>query len=92
MGLGYGSLLPSFQTMAIQAAHPKRSGHATATFYTLYDSGIALGSFSLGLIVTHYGYEKLYLSCIGILFVIIGLFMTYQRRQRKAKNLPDTAG
>ncbi|UFT99696.1 MFS transporter [Radiobacillus kanasensis] len=92
IGLGYGSLLPSFQTMAVQAAHPKRSSHSTATFYTLYDSGIALGSFSLGLIVTQFGYEKLYLICAGIVVVIIGLFAAFQQRQRKTENVVDTTG
>src|SRR5690606_1248008 len=44
IGLGSGSLLPSFQTMCIQAGGPGRSGHATATFYIFWDIGIATGS------------------------------------------------
>src|SRR5699024_7560644 len=32
IGLGYGTLLPGFQTVAIQSTKPHRSGHAISTF------------------------------------------------------------
>src|SRR5699024_10576034 len=49
IGLGYGSLLPGFQTMAIQTTSPHRSGHAISIFFILYDIGIASGAFVWGL-------------------------------------------
>jgi MFS family permease len=60
VGLGYGILVPSFQTLAVQSADKMRSGHATATFCTLFDSGIAIGSFILGIVVTYFSYKNLY--------------------------------
>lgn len=83
IGLGYGTLLPSFQTMAIQTAEPARSGHATATFFMLYDAGIALGSFIWGLVVSGYGYQSLYLVCAVLVLVVMVLFNMYYKKQQK---------
>ena len=63
IGLGYGALLPSFQTMAVQTSPMNRSGHATATFFIMYDLGIALGSFILGIVSSHLGFSILYIIC-----------------------------
>ncbi|MDQ0429744.1 MFS family permease [Planomicrobium stackebrandtii] len=70
VGLGYGTLLPSFQTLAIQAADKHRSGYATGTFFALYDSGIAVGSVSLGVLAGIAGYSNLYLM-LGIFVILI---------------------
>ena len=70
VGLGYGTLLPSFQTLAIQAADKHRSGYATGTFFALYDSGIAIGSVSLGILAGIAGYSNLYLM-LGIFVILI---------------------
>ena len=35
IGIGYGSLFPCFQALAIQSAQKHRSGHATSTFFHL---------------------------------------------------------
>src|SRR5699024_4963044 len=37
IGLGYGTLLPGFQTVAIQKSDSHRSGHAISTFFIFYD-------------------------------------------------------
>ncbi|WP_407267857.1 MFS transporter [Radiobacillus sp. PE A8.2] len=78
IGLGYGSLLPSFQALAIQSAPKNRSGHATATFFMLYDAGIAIGSYTLGVIVTLFGFQTLYIVCALLTLVIFGLFRLLQ--------------
>ncbi|WP_234031512.1 MFS transporter [Lentibacillus cibarius] len=87
IGLGYGTLLPSFQTMAIQTTHHSRSGQATATFFMLFDGGIAVGSFVWGLVVAGYGYQTLYTLCGLVVLGITVLFMWYQKRQEKARVL-----
>lgn len=73
VGLGYGTLLPSFQTLAIQASPNKRSAYATATFFTLYDSGLAVGSFVLGIVAGAFGYSDVYLF-IAIFVVLIAVY------------------
>lgn len=85
IGLGYGSIVPSFQTLAIQAAPESRSAHATATFFTLFDIGIATGSYVLGLIVTSLGYSNLYLALAVFVAGILFFYQWITNRQPKAK-------
>ncbi|MGB3260681.1 MFS transporter [Paenisporosarcina sp.] len=71
IGIGYGTLLPSFQTLAIEASPKNRTAYATATFFTLFDSGIAMGSFVLGIAVTYLGYAHLYMALSGFVVLIV---------------------
>lgn len=63
IGMGFGSLQPCLQTLAIQRSPRHRIGHTTSTFFTLYDTGIALGAVLLGYVVALYGYTVMYLLC-----------------------------
>lgn len=80
IGLGYGSIVPSFQTLAIQAAPESRSAHATATFFTFFDTGIATGSYVLGIMVTTMGYANLYMT---LSIFVIGILFLYQWMQKQ---------
>lgn len=72
MGVGYGSLLPFLLSMIVNKVPASRSGYANATFYTLYDAGVAIGSFVLGLIVSGLGFQSLYFYlAIFVLFIAI---------------------
>ncbi|CAB1216135.1 MFS transporter [Acinetobacter bouvetii] len=73
IGIGYGSLFPCFQTVAIQSAPKQRMGHAISTFFTLFDFGMAIGSVILGLIIAYYGYQLTYLFCA--VMTVITLFV-----------------
>ncbi|AQQ51993.1 MFS transporter [Planococcus lenghuensis] len=82
VGLGYGTLLPSLQTLAIQAAPHNRSAYATATFFMMFDAGIASGSLLLGATVGFLGYADLYLAlAVGVLLIIL-LYLWQASRQR----------
>ncbi|PWA07627.1 MFS transporter [Pueribacillus theae] len=72
IGLGFGSLVPSITALAIQTAAKERSAHATATLFTFFDGGIALGSLLFGVVATLFGYEKLYfLASLFPLFALV---------------------
>jgi predicted MFS family arabinose efflux permease len=86
IGLGYGALLPSFQTMSIQAAPKRRTGHATATFFIFYDLGIAVGSFVLGVVSSQFGFSALYIICSGMIFVTIVVYKVVTNRGNHNKN------
>ena len=81
IGLGYGAVVPSFQTLAIQSTTHERSGYATATFFTLFDTGLAVGSFLLGMIATQFGYQNLYLLSSVFVIVALLLFMGLQKKK-----------
>lgn len=83
IGLGFGTVTPSLQTMAVQSTSPSRSGHATATYFTFFDTGIAAGSFVLGLLVSSVGFQKLYLICAVLILVVIGIYLLVKSGQKK---------
>ncbi len=83
IGLGYGSIVPSFQTLALKSVEPNRRGMATATFFTFFDSGIGLGSFVLGIVVTYLGFSQLYLYIS--LYILVGVILYYFLHDRKIK-------
>ncbi|MGA9698621.1 MULTISPECIES: MFS transporter [Acinetobacter] len=63
VGMGFGSAQPCLQTISIQRSPKDRIGHATSTFFTCYDIGIAIGSILLGAVIAHQGYSFAYLLC-----------------------------
>lgn len=73
IGLGYGSVLPGFQTLAVQHSGHKRTSQAMSTFFTLYDLGIALGAFTWGLISSQYGFQVMYI--VSSIVVICTMFI-----------------
>jgi MFS family permease len=75
IGLGWGSIFPILQTIAIQDAQPHRKGVATATFLSIYDTGMGLGSLIVGIIAAHTGFRSLYM--IGSIYVLIGIVLYY---------------
>lgn len=83
IGLGYGAVVPSFQTLAIQSTKHERSGYATATFFTLFDTGLAIGSYILGLIATRLGYQNLYLFSIISLVIALILFIVRVKKVQR---------
>ncbi len=82
VGFGYGAVTTSFQALAIQSTAIQRSGYATATYFTMFDLGIALGSYILGMVAVQAGYASVYLSSAGLLVVV---FMIYLLRLVKMK-------
>ncbi len=82
VGFGYGALVPSLQTLAVQSTKHERSGYATATFFTFFDSGLAIGSFVLGLIALHFGYQYVYLTSGTLVLVVLILYMVIRRKKK----------
>ncbi|MEH7416941.1 MFS transporter [Neobacillus drentensis] len=89
IGLGWGTLFPTFQTIAIQDAEPRKRGVATATFLSIYDTGIALGSFIIGIIAAKVDYGTLYFFCS--FYILIGLVLFYFLHTKKSASAKGTA-
>jgi MFS family permease len=75
IGLGYGTIVPSLQTVAIKRADPSKRGLATSTFFTLFDTGIGLGSYILGILAVQIGFSTLYFTLAGV--ALFGLLVYY---------------
>lgn len=74
VGIGFGSAQPCIQTFAIQSAPKHRMGHATSTFYTCYDIGIAIGSVVVGLLIVEFSYTFAFIACAVLTLLSIAYF------------------
>lgn len=81
VGFGYGALVPSLQTLAIQSTSERRSGYATATFFTFFDTGLAIGSYVLGILAVHFGYQKMYLLSAMLVFAVLFVYRFVNRKR-----------
>lgn len=75
IGLGYGSMFPCLQTIAIQKAAPHRRGLATATFLSIFDIGIGFGSYIVGIIGDAIGLNYFY--SFSSIYILIGIVVYY---------------
>ncbi|WP_027408452.1 MFS transporter [Anoxybacteroides tepidamans] len=80
IGLGWGTMFPSLQTIAIQVAPPPNRGLATATFLSIFDFGFGGGSFLFGLAAAQTGYSVLYFGSTFLILAGIGLYYWLDQR------------
>lgn len=83
IGIGYGTLIPSFQTIAIQASPPEKIGLATSTFYIFADLGAGAGPTLLGILIGSVGYRNLYMLMALLLVGVITLYYFMHGRKHK---------
>lgn len=76
-GLGFGSVQPAMNAIAIQRVRPERKGAASAVFIAAMDIGMAVGSIAWGALSEQWGFALVYLFCASsavlslIVYVII---------------------
>ena len=61
-GLGVGTAMGVFQSMAVSRVEPQRRGMATATYMFGFDAGIGLGAAIGGVVAGWWGYQAMYLT------------------------------
>ena len=69
IGLGYGTMCPSYQSMFINMAPNSRRGTANSSYLTSWDVGAGLGICSAGYIAEHTSYHTVYRICFGLCIV-----------------------
>lgn len=66
-GLGYGTLMPAAQAIAVSRVQPHQYGTGISTLLLFADIGLGLGPVALGGLVTAVGYGTMYLVlAIGV--------------------------
>lgn len=80
IGIGYGSLQPSYQALVIKVSPEHRRGAATATFFTTFDIGVGIGAFVLGIVAKWSSYGVMFLFSSLFVLASIVLFYTYWKR------------
>jgi MFS family permease len=93
IGVGYGALLPCFQTLAIKLSPAHRRGSATGTFFLLFDLGYGFGSYFMGMIASFTDYRVMYGGAgVVALLSAVSYYILHHRRQAKRSALPRQAG
>ena len=83
LGLSYGTVFPSFQTMSIKACAPEKSSAAVATFFLFYDLGFGIGAIILNKIANVFDYDGMYFSISLFILFIIAMYSITIRSMRK---------
>ena len=87
IGVGYGTIIPSAQAIAIQQSPVKKIGLATSTFYMFADFGAGIGPFILGVIIPIMGYRNLYITMAALVILSIVLyFLLHGKKAAKNNN------
>ena len=71
MGIGYGLISPTAQTMIINLGEDTERGAANATYLTFFDLGVGAGVFCGGIIAQYSNYSTAY--AVGFVLTILGL-------------------
>ena len=66
IGLGFGAVQTSGQTIAVKITPPHRAGLATSTFYMFADIGAGMGPLLCGLVIPFAGYRGMYLAVAAV--------------------------
>ena len=80
LGLGYGSVMPAFQALAVQVAPIERAGISTATFFLGMDISIGVGATILSVIVNAMGFSPMYSICLAVVVIMFLLYHFVTRR------------
>lgn len=82
-GLGFGSLFPCVQAIAVTLAGPARAALAVSTFFIMLDVGTGLGPVVLGSFTPAIGLRGVYLVGAALMVVALGLYWLFHGRPHR---------
>lgn len=77
IGLGYGTMCPSYQSMFINLAPNSRRGTANSSYLTSWDVGAGIGIFSAGYIAEGTSYHTVYWLCLSLCVVGAAVYFLF---------------
>ncbi|MFZ2259372.1 MAG: MFS transporter, partial [Luteococcus japonicus] len=80
LGLGYGTLVPAGQTVALNLVGSSRAGIGVGSYFLFVDAGTGIGPFVLGALVEPLGYRGAF--WVGLCFSVAGLLAMLALRRR----------
>lgn len=87
IGIGYGNFNSVAQAIAIKVTPHERLGLATSTYFILYDLGLGVGPYFLGLFAPTIGYSAIFLSMVAVIFASIVLYYFLYGKYEKVKQV-----
>lgn len=79
-GIGFGSVHPSMQAMAVKYVAPNRRGAANATFFSAFDLGIGAGAIVGGYVSKILGYSQMYLIAAIPAALALVIYLSQNKR------------
>ncbi|RAV23317.1 MFS transporter [Paenibacillus contaminans] len=81
-GAGYGTVMPSLQTWAVQKVSKEKSGAANATFFSSFDVGVGISAFTLGILAKWISVGSIF-RIVSISFIVVALLVYKDYLQEK---------
>ena len=83
LGLSWGLARAGLDTMVVDAVPPQARGTALSVLYTLFDAGIGLGSFGLGLVAGTQGYAPAFYAAAAWALAILACYVVWTARGKQ---------
>ncbi len=91
-GLGYGSIMPAVQAIAVRSVPPHRIGTGISTLLLFTDFGVGMGPVALGFVVSGLGYGWMYLGLAGVLVLAVLWYALTHGRRAGGRPVPGRHG
>ena len=79
-GAGFGLAHPAYTAYVMQHVSPLRRGAAFGAMLAAFDTGVGLGSSTMGWLVQHFGYRASFGTAAAIAALSVPYFITAERR------------
>ncbi len=86
LGMGFGLIAPSIQSMIIDLVPARRRGTANSTYFIALDLGSGIGMLCGGMIAHAWSYKALYIFAIALAIFALVLYLVYVKKDY-ARNL-----
>ena len=86
IGIGYGNFNSVAQAVAVKVTPTERLGLATATYFILYDLGLGVGPYVLGLFVPSMGYRAIFFAMVFLIIISLVLYYFLHGKKEAAMN------
>ena len=86
-GVGFGSVQPGMQALAVKNVPPNRRGAANATFFSSFDLGIGIGATLWGVVskLTDYSQMYLFASIPALVALVVYIVLSGREPQSQTK-------
>lgn len=83
-GVGFGTAYPSYVGYVMRGVTPDRRGAAFGAILAAFDSGIGIGSTTMGWVIQHYGYRAAFGVAAAISALALPYFLVMDRALRNS--------
>jgi len=74
MAIGYGSIMPIGQAVAVKYAQPHRYSRIISTYFVFSEIGMGTGALILGFFAARIGFSNMFLSSIILIFAALAVY------------------